>query len=47
VLNLRVSARGDARVLERLLALGNVLRPAAVLGSGALAFEVIGSQPSP
>jgi hypothetical protein len=41
VLNLRVTARGDARVLQRILALGNVLKPAA--GDrpvSALVFEV-------
>ena len=47
VLNLRVAARGDARVLERLLALGNVLRPATVRSDGALAFEVIRSPATP
>jgi hypothetical protein len=41
-LRLRVAARGDARVLERVLALGGVLRPAATASSlDALAFEVI------
>jgi hypothetical protein len=41
-LSLRVTARGDARVLERVLALGGVLRPAATTSSiGALAFEVV------
>jgi hypothetical protein len=41
-LRLRVAARGDARVLERVLALGGVLRPAATASPlGALAFEVI------
>src|SRR5262245_2700226 len=41
-LRLRVAARGDARVLERVLALGGVLRPAATASSlGSLAFEVI------
>lgn len=47
ILNLRVAARGDARVLERLLALGGVLRPAAALGGGALAFEIVRGQPTP
>lgn len=47
VLNLRVAARGDARVLERLFALGGVLRPAATLGSGALAFEIVRNGPTP
>ena len=41
-LSLRVAARGDARVLERVLALGGVLRPAAASGAlGSLAFEVV------
>jgi hypothetical protein len=41
-LTLRVVARGDPRVLERVLALGGVLRPAAAASSfGALAFEVV------
>jgi hypothetical protein len=41
-LTLRVTARGDARVLERVLALGGVLRPAPVASSfGGLAFEVV------
>ena len=41
-LSLRVTARGDARVLERVLALGGVLRPASATSSfGALAFEVV------
>jgi hypothetical protein len=41
-LNLRVAARGDARVLGRVLALGGVLRPAAQSSSvGGLAFEII------
>jgi uncharacterized protein len=40
-LRLRVTARGDARVLERILALGGVLRPAAGRpGAGALTFEI-------
>ena len=40
-LRLRVAARGDARVLGRVLALGGVLRPAAASSSfGGLAFEV-------
>jgi hypothetical protein len=43
VLDLRVAARGDARVLERILALGGVLRPAASAGSGPLVFEVVRS----
>jgi hypothetical protein len=42
-LNLRVAARGDARVLERLLSLGGVLRPAGGVGApGSLTFEVVG-----
>ena len=41
-LGLRVAARGDARVLERVLALGGVLRPAAAASSvGSLAFEIV------
>jgi hypothetical protein len=41
-LSLRVAARGDARVLERVLALGGVLRPAAQPSSfGAVVFEVV------
>jgi len=48
MLRLRVAARGDARVLERVLALGGVLRPAAATGSlGSLAFEVIPDGSSP
>jgi hypothetical protein len=40
-LRLLVAARGDARVLERVLTLGGVLRPAAAASSfGSLAFEV-------
>jgi uncharacterized protein len=50
-LRLRVAARGDARVLERVLALGGVLRPAAAVGSlsslGSLTFEVVGDGASP
>jgi hypothetical protein len=48
-LSLRVAARGDARVLERVLALGGVLRPAAAgAGSlGALTFEVVGDGAPP
>jgi hypothetical protein len=42
-LRLRVAARGDARVLERVLALGGVLRPAAAVDAlGSLTFEVVG-----
>jgi hypothetical protein len=46
-LRLRVAARGDARVLERVLALGGVLRPSMAGGSaGSLSFEVApGSSP--
>jgi hypothetical protein len=41
VLSLRVAARGDARVLGRVLSLGDVLRPAAAVGSGgSLVFEI-------
>lgn len=47
VLNLRVAARGDARVLERVLALGGVLMPAAApagavqpASAAALVFRV-------
>ena len=48
-LSLRVAARGDAQVLERVLALGGVLRPA--LGSasgsaGSLTFEIAGDSAS-
>lgn len=43
-LTLRVAARGDARVLERVLVLGGVLRPAAPSGpEGLLVFEFVGS----
>lgn len=45
-LTLRVAARGDALVLGRVLALGGVLRPAAI-GSGQLAFEVVGNGREP
>jgi hypothetical protein len=42
-LSVRVAARGDARVLERTLALGGVLRPSSAFGSaGSLTFEVVG-----
>ena len=46
-LRVRVAARGDARVLERVLALGGVLRPSAAGGAvGSLSFEVApGSSP--
>jgi uncharacterized protein len=47
-LRLRVAARGDARVLERVLALGGVLRPAAASSSfSGLAFEVAPGGSSP
>jgi hypothetical protein len=47
-LRLRVAARGDARVLERVLALGGVLRPAAAASSfGSLTFEVVNDGSSP
>lgn len=41
VLNLRVTARGDARTVERIISLGGVLKPAAGDRSGnALVFEI-------
>jgi uncharacterized protein len=41
-LSLRVAARGDPTVLERVLALGGVLRPAAGVGAfGSLTFEIV------
>jgi len=47
-LQLRVAARGDARVLERVLALGGVLRPAAQSSSsGGMVFEVVPDGGSP
>jgi hypothetical protein len=47
-LRLRVAARGDARVLERVLTLGGVLRSAGAVGSpGSLTFEVVGDGASP
>jgi hypothetical protein len=47
-LRLRVAARGDARVLERVLTLGGVLRPAGAIGSlGSLTFEVVGDGAPP
>ena len=47
-LSLRVAARGDARVLERQLALGGVLRPAAGVGAlGSLTFEMVGGGAPP
>ena len=40
-LTVRVAARGDARVLERVLALGGVLRPdSSTPGGGALVFRI-------
>jgi hypothetical protein len=40
-LSLRVAARGDARVLERVLALGGVLRPdTAASSAGSLVFRI-------
>jgi hypothetical protein len=43
-LTLRVAARGDARVIERVLALGGVLRPAGPSGgAGLLVFDFVGS----
>jgi hypothetical protein len=42
-LNLRVAARGDARVLGRVLGLGSVLRPASPGVDGSLVFELVGS----
>jgi hypothetical protein len=48
VLSVRVAARGDARVLERVLTLGGVLRPAAATSAfGSLAFEVVPDSLSP
>jgi hypothetical protein len=47
-LRLRVTARGDARVLERVLTLGGVLRPASTFGSlGSLIFELVGDGAPP
>ncbi|HUQ52691.1 MAG TPA: DUF2066 domain-containing protein [Gammaproteobacteria bacterium] len=47
-LSLRVAARGDARVLERVLALGGVLRPAGGGGApGSLTFDVVGAGSAP
>jgi hypothetical protein len=47
-LRLRVAARGDARVLERVLALGGVLRPSSASSSfGGLSFEVAPASTSP
>ncbi len=43
ILSLRVAARGDARVLERVLGLGSVLRPATSGPAGSLVFEFVGS----
>ncbi|HVS23643.1 MAG TPA: hypothetical protein VMU03_07965, partial [Gammaproteobacteria bacterium] len=40
-LSLRVAARGDARVLERVLALGGILSPDTAASSpGALVFRI-------
>jgi hypothetical protein len=47
-LSLRVAARGEAQVLERVLALGGVLRPAPGSGSlGSLTFEIAGDGAPP
>jgi len=46
-LDLRLTARGDARVLGRVLALGGVLRPADSGLSGPLTFEVVASGSAP
>lgn len=46
-LRLRVAARGAPQVLERVLALGGVLRSAAVGSLGSLEFEVVGAGTSP
>jgi hypothetical protein len=47
-LSLRVAARGDARVLERVLALGGVLRPVvSASAADSLTFEVVGGGPPP
>jgi hypothetical protein len=47
-LRLRVAARGDARVLERVLVLGGVLRPApSATAFGSLTFEIVGDGSSP
>jgi hypothetical protein len=40
VLRLRVAARGDARVVERNLALGGVLAPTTPVAGGGLVFEL-------
>jgi hypothetical protein len=40
-LRLRVAARGDAGVLERVFAFGGVLRPAAFGGLGSLTFDLV------
>jgi len=43
-LTVRVAARGDARILERVLALGGVLRPDSMTpGGGALVFRIASS----
>jgi len=44
-LSLRVAARGDARVLGRVLGLGGVLRPASSGVDGSLVFELVGNGP--
>jgi hypothetical protein len=47
-LSLRVAARGEAQVLERVLALGGVLRPAVGAGApGSLTFEMAGDGAPP
>ena len=47
-LSVRVAARGDARVLERVLTLGGVLRPSSTFGSlGSLTFELAGDGAPP
>jgi hypothetical protein len=49
-LSLRVAARGDPQVLERVLTLGGVLRPSlgpALGAAGSLAFEVAGDGAPP
>jgi hypothetical protein len=43
VLDLRVASRGDARVLERTLALGGVLRPTVTAAGGSAVFEIVRS----
>jgi hypothetical protein len=47
-LTVRVAARGDAQVLQRVLALGGVLRPdAAAPGGGALVFRLASPEARP